>query len=245
MLELDLTSANALFDRAKFHEKNYREITGRALWEIAEKLDNATGEWTYALHINRERLVACKPILGDCANNLNSVLDNVISAMARAHGTSRNQSPNYPLDLDQKKFCKSIEAMASKIDQPMVDVLIDNHAKHIHDVPHMIAVKKMANTAKHWELLPTNVSALAVAVDKPGGKQTIFQIPEETFQSADVFEYHRSRNRLPRTSHQIVTTLQISGLGDGIQSQPDTSLSCAIRYVEGLLKAAEVNVGGR
>ncbi len=245
MPDLDLTSAKALFDRAKLHEENYREITGRGLWEIAEKLDNATGEWKYTLQLNRQRLVACKPILGDCANNLNSVLDNVISAMVRAHRPSRNKSPYYPLDLDHQKFCKKMKAMASEIDQPMVDVIIDNHAKHIHDVPHMFAVKKIANTAKHWELLPAIASALAVAVNKPGGKQTISQIPEETFQSADVFEYHRSRNKLPQTSHSIATSLQISGLGDGIQNGPDTSLRCTIRYVEGLLKAAETSTSGR
>jgi len=244
MLDLNLTSANALFDRAKTHEINYRKITSGALWKIGEDWDKTSGDWTYTLHLDRERLIACKPVLGDCANNLNSALDNIISAMARAHGTPRSRSLYYPIGLDNQKFHDDVEKMEPRIGQAMVGVIIDNHTKHIHDVPHLFAVKKMANTAKHWELLPARASALAIAVNNPNGKQTIFQIPKETFHSADFFEYHRCRDRLPKTSHRIVIKLIISGLGDNIQNGPDTSLTCANRYIEGLLKAAKVAAGG-
>lgn len=239
MIALNLESAHALFDRAKTHEAAYRRMTGRTLWNICERYDDVTNEWSYSLDLNRESLVACKPVLGDCANNLNSVLDNVISAMARAHGTTRNNSPYYPLSIDLQEFHEKLDAMVPKIGQAMVDAIADNHAINIQEVPHMFAVKKMANTAKHWEILPAHASAHAVAINDMDGNQTIFQIPPNTFQSVDAYEYHRSRQRLPQTSHSIAISLEILGLGNNIQNGPDTSLECANRYLEGLLKTAK------
>jgi len=148
----NLDDSRALLSRARKHFAELKEQTSpRNLWQTAESQDSATGEWSCHLHLNRAGLVAAKPIIADCANNLISALDHVVAAIARANGCGRHRNLYFPLGVTDDDFAKSLGSATSRLGEQMANVLTETRAAHRNEIPHIASAKEIANSGKHWD----------------------------------------------------------------------------------------------
>ena len=121
----------------------------------------------------------------------------------------------------------------------MAGVLSAARAKHRHEVHHVEAAKQISNSGKHWELMFTAGSAHAIALHIPGEGQRIFEVPADAFVTADILEFHRDVEPLPRVPISLLIGLTIGGLNDDLPRSPDSILESSFRFVDGMITAVE------
>ena len=245
--EPNLDDPRALLERARKHFAELNALLhsreGPRLWQTTERHDPQSGEWVYCLHMDRQRLIAAKPIIADCATNVASALDHVAAAIAKANGHGRMKALYFPWGFTDEAFRKALAKVQPVIGTAMAEVIAAARAQHRHEVHHVEAAKQISNSGKHWELMPTAGAAHAIALSVPGQGQRIFQIPADAFATADVFEYHRGTERLPSVPITIVIEQAIDGLDDELPKAPDSILECSFRFVEGVIAAVEAATG--
>jgi hypothetical protein len=239
----NLDDARALLERARKHFAELNALLhsreGSGLWQTTEQRDPETGEWRYCLHMDRQRLIAAKPIIADCATNVASALDHVAAAIAKANGHDRLKNLYFPWGFTDEAFEKALAKGEPIIGKEMAGVISAARAKYRHEVHHVEAAKQISNSGKHWELMPTAGTAHGIALNVPGAGQRIFQVPADAFATVDAYEYHRDAERLPRVPLSIVIGQAIAGLDDGLPKSPDSILECSFRFVEGMIAAVE------
>lgn len=236
---LDLSDARACLARAQKHYAELNGLTGPgALWRITEARDEQTGDWFNRLHLDRERLVAAKPVLADSATNAWSALDHVAAAIAKANGRKRedNKRLYFPWGYTDEAFKKALARVEPDLGNAMLGVLAEAREKHQHEVHHMEAAKQISNSGKHWELAPATGNAAAVAINIPGGGQRIFNLPADAFAASDFHEYHRGQERLPNVPQMIVVSLTVAELEGGVPNSVDSILECSFRFVQGVIE---------
>lgn len=239
----NLDDPRALLERARKHFAELSALLhpreGPGLWQTTEQRDPQTGEWQYCLHMDRRRLIAAKPIVADSATNVASALDHVAAAIAKANGHGRLKSLYFPWGFTDEAFEKALAKVAPIIGTEMAGAISAARAKYRHEVHHVEAAKQISNSGKHWELMPAAGTAHAVVLEVPGERQRIFDVPEDAFATVDVFEFHRSADRLPSASLGIWIDQAIDGLDDELPKSPDSILECSFRFVEGVIVAIE------
>jgi hypothetical protein len=239
----NLDDSRALLDRARNHFTEMNALLhpreGLGLWQTAERRDPDTGEWHYSLHLDRERLIAARPIIADSATNVASALDHIAAALAKANGHDRMKWLYFPWGFTDQAFEKALAKVEPVIGGEMAEVIAAARTKHRHEVHHVEAAKQISNSGKHWELMPAAGKAHGIALNVPGAGQRIFQVPADAFAEADVFEYHRDAERLPSVPLSIVIGQAIDGLDEGLPKSPESILECSFRFVEGVIAAVE------
>jgi len=235
---IDLTDAKAVLARAQRHYREYNKAihgTGLStLWDHRESFDGKAGEWFYSISIERNRLVAAKPILADAATNVTSALDHVIAAIAKTKGADRKGL--YFPRVDAENFKNDLKNIAKRIGDDMADILATAREKQLHGTLHVSAAREIANSGKHWELPLSEGSLAAVSVPIPGAAR-IFNVPGEAFKDSDSFEYHRDRERLPNVGRYLVVKLEVVGLSDGLPNAPDSIFENSFRFVDAMIDA--------
>ena len=238
---IDLADARAVLARAHRHYREYNEAihgTGLStLWDHRESFDGKSEEWFYSISIERDRLVAAKPILADAATNVTSALDHVIAAIAKATGAER-KGLFFPR-VDVENFNGDLANAAKKIGDDMAKVLASAREKRVHETSHVAAAREIANSGKHWELPLSEGSLSAVALPIPGQAQRIFDIPTDAFSASNVHEYYRGRERLPNLGRYLVVRLEILGLSAGLPGAPDSIFECSFRFADAMISAVE------
>ena len=231
---VDLSDAQALTKRASKHLAEFKAaIGGDSLWRIEETQYIATSEWGYGLRLNRGRLNETRVLVADCANNLISALDQLAAALARSNGHQRLNNLYYPFGATSADYQTALNRYANFL-AGYEQILSAAHTSYQGYVPHVAAVKEVSNTSKHWELVASLASAHGVSWQVPGIGQKIEQIPENTFEATDYFEFHRGAVRLNETPMNIVIKLSLTGLRSPVTS-PDIILECALTYVQGVM----------
>lgn len=237
----DLTDARALLDRARHHYAEFEKLLdpGLGLWRMAEAHDPVSGEWCNTLHIDRQRLVAAKPVISDAANNVVSALDHVVAALAKAAGHERLTNLYFPWGASNATFQDRLKKLRPTVGERMTTVIAEARERYQHEVHHLEAVKQISNTGKHWELMLISGSAHGVALNVPGLPQRIFEIPDDTFLSANSFEFYRGRERLTRAPLTIVVGVAVDGLKGSLPRSPTLILPTSFRFVEGVFAAID------
>jgi hypothetical protein len=237
----NLDDARALLARAQKHFAEFNELLhpreSPGLWNITEQRDPHTDEFFYRLHMDRRRLIEAQPIIADTATNIASALDHIVAAIAKAKAHDRLRTLYFPWGLTDEVFEKVLAKVESVIGAEMARAITAARAKHRHEVHHVEAAKQISNTGKHWELMFAAGAAHGIAWHIPGGEQRIFQVPDDAFVHADVFEFHRGPDRLPTVPRSIVVGLDIGGLDEGLPKSPDSIFPCSFRFVEGVIAA--------
>lgn len=209
----NLDDARTLLDRARRHYAEFNALVrprdGPELWQTTEDRDPETGEFFYRLHIDRQRLIKAKPIIADSATNIASALDHIAAAIAKSNGHERSRSLYFPWGFTDEAFEKALTKTGPIIGAEMAGVLSAARAKHRLEVHHVEVAKQISNSGKHWELMFAAGSAHAIALHMPGGEQRIFEVPADAFTTADIFEFHRHVEPLPRVPISIVIGMTI------------------------------------
>jgi hypothetical protein len=237
---IDLSDSKGLLERARKHGADLETLLHRdgGLWQLSQRFDPRSNEWTCSAVLNRSRLKAAKWILADAANNVASALDHIAAAISKARGNKRDRRLYFPWGFTDDAFEAALKRYEPILGSKMSAIIADARAKHRHELGHVEAMKEISNSGKHWELLAASGSARAVAVNIPGG-QRIFQIPQDAFKEADDYVFYRGAEGLPPVPLTIVIGLEVAGLPDGLPKWPDSMLSSAFRFVAGTIEAVE------
>jgi hypothetical protein len=238
-MSVDLSDACALFERARHHLEEFNELIVKRnmpqLWNVRSRQDESTGTWVYSITIDRDRLLRAKPVMADAATNAISALDHVAAAMAKSRGHDRVRTLYFPLAINEEAYRQMLARVEPYIGSEMAALITDVRAKRFEHI-HAQAAKEISNSGKHWELLPSDGSILALAFHEPDQPQRIFQVPKDAFSQADKYVFH-SGEQLPNVPISIVVGLSVDGLPEGLPKSPDTILECTLRYVEAVIEA--------
>lgn len=178
--------------------------------------------------------------MSDIANNLTHALDQLVGGSARKRGIERNRGIYFPISLDATRFGSALERLAEFIGTPTVLAIKDVHDRHSYSIPHIVALKEVSNSAKHWELIGPTSSVMAIAVNCAGG-QKIWQVTVDAFAHADRYDFAVEVERLPDTGFQTVIKIEFEGLSEGLPTSPDAMFNAAFRYVRDMIAAVRAN----
>jgi hypothetical protein len=234
----NLEDAEACLARAQKHYADLNELAGPGkLWRFSEGQDNETGEWFNCLHLDRGRLVAAKPVLADSATNAISALDHVAAAIAKANGHERLRWLHCPLGLTDDDFKDACDKTKRALGDVMLGVLANARQTYWANVHHIEAARQISNDGKHWGFRPADGKAIAVQLVVPGSGHRIFELPRDAFAAADVHEFYRGQDRLPKGHQMILVNLVVAGLDEGLPDGANSILECSFRYVRGVIDA--------
>lgn len=240
-----LADSRALCDRAQRHYDEFKHLVGRnaehSLWQIEQFPDEGADTYTYALKLNRDVLTRIKPVAADIANNLVHSLDQLVGAAARLRGHDRKYKPSFPWALNDAVFMRELKSLSKIIGAEITDKIEQVRESHHLWLPQIHAVKTLSNSGKHWELIPSNTSPVAVAVSLPNQRQTIWQVPADALHEIDLYKFAVGVPRIVNVPFNIVIKFVFEGLGEGVTATPETIFNCTFRYVRDMIAANEAH----
>jgi hypothetical protein len=223
--------AALLWARAQSHLAEYKRAPHP--WRFEEVQEPETGDWFYGLTLDRQNLRARKPIASDIANNLIHALDQVIAACARANGTKRSKNIYYPIYNDDARFSAALTILSRAL-SPEVIVVIDRVRSADPFRRHLLTLKELSNSCKHWALAPQTAEISAAGITSPTGR-VIFDVPEGHFEQNDHLLIHRSAERLYPWATELLVGMQFSGLDHDDGADPMTVFMNGSRHVAEVL----------
>lgn len=222
-----LDDAQLLYERAQIHMQEFNQLPSP--WRILERPDPMSNEWIYALSLDRQSLRLRKPIAGDIANNLVHALDQVLAACARIHGSERSRRHYYPISHDDVIFERRLGRLADYVSPQVLEIFRDARSEPF-SARYLAALKDLSNGAKHWRLVPTASSVVAVGLASSSG-QVQMGVPKGHFDQASHLEITRSQSRLHPLGSQLLVGFQFEGLEPDVPTDPMTIFTSGARHV--------------
>lgn len=224
--------------RARKHQEEFDAcFTGRAgppPWSVE---DVAIEEgFSCTLCINCSRLKELKPIAADLCNNLVHALDQLVGAAARSNGHDHSRDVYFPWILEDETFERALRRLSKYIGEAAAEAILRARAACAPFLAAAHLAKKISNSGKHWEFIPSRASVPAVAINRPGGSPQIFDIPGDALEECFYYEFYRGPERMTEHPIVVVVGLSFEGLGDPLVST-DTVFSSAFRYVSEVIEA--------
>ena len=237
---IDLSDAREWLDRAKGLGRELEQTLHEegGLWQLREAFDRTAGLWSYSVILDSSKLKVAKWIIADAASSISSALDHIAAAIARAKRSERHKGLYFPFGFADEAFQAALKKYEPVLGTEMSNVLAQARQKYRHEVHHVEAAKQIANSGKHWEVLLPSGAMHAVALNTAHG-QRIFGIPKDAFKEADEYEFHKDKERLPHVPLQTLVGVIVEGLTDGLPKSPETILTCAFRFVTGMIDEVE------
>jgi hypothetical protein len=239
-LSFDLSEAEAVLARGQRHYEEFnRAVHGEGLtklWSISENFDRASGEWRYAVSLNRRRLELAKPILADAATNTISALDHVVAAVAKARNAKR-RGLYFPTMCDTK-FDAELRELRKRLGDDIAMAIERLRTEYRDQIPYVLAVREMANSGKHWEL-PVSDGALMGITLNFSGRALGFDVPPGAFRERDSFEYYRGAAKLPDVAHNLVVRMEIRGLPDELPNLLEGAFQNSFYFAKSAIDAVK------
>lgn len=208
-------------------------------WGVQVRPDVLAGAYVYSLYLDRDALQKLEPIVADAANNLVHALDQIVAAWVRLNGTDRPRNAFYPTALGDDRFEAGMAKIGRHLPVEALSAIRGTREERWHQVEHVALVKELSNSAKHWNLVPTEFAPLAVGVAQTGA-QDVTDIPAEHFRDHDRFEFLRTRVPPgPMIGYQVLVSLRFVGLQSALLCDPATALRCAAEFVEAAIENSE------
>ncbi|MBV7522330.1 hypothetical protein [Ensifer sp. ENS12] len=241
-----LADSRALCERAQRHYDEYQGLVGRngqrTLWQTEEFHDSGADTYSYALKLNRDVLAQLKPVAADIANNLVHSLDQLGSAAARLNGHDRDSAKLYfpwKVVVDAE-FEKELRILTKFIGRGFADRIREVRDRHRPWLTQVQAVKTLSTWGKHWALVPSKTSPVAVAVTLPNQGQKIWDVPRDTFQKVDEYTFAVGVPRIVRPFN-FVFQLTFEGVDPNVSVSPDSLFNSTFRYVREMIAVNETH----
>ena len=244
--------AQAWYDRGQAHIQEYRGLfysRPDRIWEVLSFPRN-DGIFAYSLRLNRGLFPQLKPITCEAANALFQSLDNIIGTAARRSGVERTPQIAWPWRIEPDPTSSLPGAVRPAIEkcvrkmrrqglaEPWLTLINDTFAAPAVGLAHIDIIKKVSLSGKHWELVRTEASALAVDWTFKGAtQQTITEVPTDHFKTNDEFIFYEGEPVEGLTCQMLVST-RLAGLENGLQLDPSTAFDYASRFVSTALEGA-------
>ncbi|WP_037500301.1 hypothetical protein [Sphingomonas jaspsi] len=228
--------ARLLLARAKLHLAELHRIIGDTDHELfsIDETKNENGTYTYAVVVNSGRLKMAKPVAADVANNLVHTLDQAVGALARLRGHDRNRDIYFPWSLDDANFRASLNRLEPFIGTEAVDHVLEARERNRTRLPHAQMVKEVSNSGKHWSLIPSNATVRAVAVNRPGQGQKIWDVRDDDLEDG---HYPFLNSDVPMTGvpFQLLVGIRFSGVDPLVAASPDMIFDQTLHFVEDMV----------
>lgn len=233
-------SARALLARARVHMAELGVAqSSPPPWGVQVRPDVLAGEYVYSLYLDRDALRKLEPIVADAANNLIHALDQIVAAWTRLNSAERPRDTFYPTVLDEDRFEKGMTKISKYLPDEALLSIRRTRQNQWRLVEHVALVKELSNSVKHWDLVATEFTPLAVGVAQTGA-QDVTDIPAGHFRLNDRFEFLRTRMPPgPMIGYQVLVSLRFVGLDSALICDPATALRCAADFVEAALEDSE------
>ncbi len=244
--------AQAWYDRAQTHIHEYRGLAydqHDRTWGLhSDKRED--GSYVYSLRLNRDLLTRLRPIACEAANALFQALDNIIGAAARRSGVERTPqiawpwaiepNPDSPLPGAVRPAIKNrLKEMQKKgMPDAWLELIEETFAAPTVGLTHIDVVKELSLSGKHWELVPTEASAIAISwIPKGTTKQVHAEIPKGYFEANDEFVFHEGEP-IAAPHFQILTGTRLVAAGKDFQPEPVSAFEYTSRFVATALEGA-------
>lgn len=244
--------AQAWYDRGQAHIQEYRVLAygePNQTWALLSRRTD-DGAFAYSLRFNRGLLPRLKPIACEAANALFQSLDNIIGAAARRSGVARTPQIAWPWCIEPDPTSPLPGAVRPAIDgrlnvmgkrglaEPWLKLIKETFAAPAVGLTHIDVVKEVSLSGKHWELVATEASAVAVAWTPKGAtQQAVADIPKGYFETNDEFIFHEGEP-IEAPHYQLVTGTRLVAAGKQFQPEPATAFDYTSRFVATALESA-------
>lgn len=228
-----------LVARARKHEAEYNLLanaTGEDSWWSIEEQQRADGTYSNTLVVHCQQLKELKPISADLCNNLVHALDQSIGALTRLNGRDNSGKLQFPWKAEDDAFGRSLARLEDAIGSPAAHAIRAAREECRPFVSQAHVAKEVSNSGKHWELVPSSASIPAVAVNRVGARQQIFELPADSLAERLYHIFYEGPERLMQHPMTVVVGLGFSGFG-GEQVSPDSVFGSAFRYVATIVEA--------
>jgi hypothetical protein len=234
-----LNDAKALLRRAEARYTAYEGTIGpRKSWDVRKDQDPDTGDWRYAIQINAGVFDEARFIVGEAASLLSSSLDHLAAAIALANGVERPRL-YFPIGFTDEEFEKSLAAASKELGPDMPDVLRQARIKHKINLPHLQALKQVANDGKHWKLRAVVMQGAGIAPIGGNFEKQYFGVPADAFANGDRFEFHKGAELNDARGYEFLLGMTIEGLKVGVPDSIWGIFTCSSRFVQGMIDAVE------
>ncbi len=154
------------------------------------------------------------------------------------------QKPNlyYPFCEDDGEFATRMLAIGVRVGPAFSGVIADARKKHKMWLSHIILVKQLSNSAKHWSLSPTTSSACGVAYFKPDKSQSVVEIPGDHFTKNDEFTF-QAVDADPAQPVLTLIQFRIEGIATKANCDPTTIFSSTSAHLRDVVENAEKLLG--
>ena len=244
--------AQAWFDRAQAHIQEYRGLAygeHDQTWGLHTK-KREDGSLVYSLRFNRDLLTRLRPIACEAANGLFQALDNIVGVAARRSGVERTPQIAWPWAIEpipnsalpgavRPAIKDRLKAMQKKgLPDVWLELIEKTFAAPAVSLVHIDVVKEVSLSGKHWELVPTEGSALAVSWIPEGATQQVHaEIPKNYFAANDEFVFHEGKP-ITAPNYQIMTGTKLVAAGKDFQPEPISAFQYTSRFVSIALEEA-------
>ena len=130
------------------------------------------------------------------------------------------------------KFEQALEKLVPHIGDLAIEKLRSLRLERADDLPFVRLIRQISNTGKHWELAPSDATALAVCYALPGHPPMIHDVPAGTFAKDRWFEFYSAPEPLPHVPISCVVKLTFEGLRAEQVADVDTVFDRAIAFAE-------------
>lgn len=226
--DVRLMVARARKHKAEF-DGIFSAIGGSQWWRIDE--DRVGDGFRYTVVIECQQLKELKPVAVDLCNNLIHALDQMVGALTRANGHDNSQRLQFPWQLDEAKFERSLKKLEAYISKEVADCVRKTRQKCHLALPMAHVAKEISNSGKHWEMVPSTASVPAIAIQRPGAAQQIFNLPASTLEQQLYFTFYEGPDRLGQFPMLALIGLRFAGLCDETAT-PTAVFNSAFHYVE-------------
>jgi hypothetical protein len=245
--------AQTWYDRAQEHIKEYRGLAydqHDRIWQLHSG-KREDGSVVHSLRFDRNLLTRLRPIACEAANALFQALDNIIGAAARQSGVERTPQIAWPwaIESDPDYVLPGVvrPAIKGRLDVMQKRGLPDVWLSFVEttfaaapavDLLHIDVVKEVSLSGKHWELVPTQASALAIAWSPEGStKQVHAEIPEGHFETHDEYVFWEGEP-IVAPHFQLATGTRLVAAEKEFQPEPVSAFEYTSRFVASALKGA-------
>ena len=239
-----LNDAKALLRRAEARYAAYEGTIGpRKSWRVQKDQDPTTGDWRYAIQINAGVFEEARFLVGEAASLLSASLDHLAAAIALANGIKRPRL-YFPIGLTDEEFEKNLAAASKELGPDMLDVLRQARIKHKINLPHLQALKQVANDGKHWKLRAVVMRGAGIAPIGANFEKQYFEVPADAFANGERFEFHKGSELNDARGYEFLLGMTIEGLKEGAPDSVWGVFTCSSRFVQAMIDAVEEAAAG-
>lgn len=193
-MAIDLGSSRILFRRAREEAERFKSLQGELFWSF-EKWQSADGEFVWGIRVRQDLVHEASLSLWITATLAVSALDHAIFALwLSCGGGEENEAKKvcFPWSVDEQKHLSSCDKLPTSIRSLTRELSVMVREEFRERLIYVDAMRKIANTGKHRQIVKARQSILAVKVAVNGASPVIWNTPQHDPDGMEAVALHSS-----------------------------------------------------